>query len=506
MSGFRLIVPIYYLILITCIGISTYLSFKGLWSNLSWITYPSVTVIALGLFSAGLLLQLARDKQSVSQQILAIILFLMFAAASTSSNINFIYTERMWQEVRNKAFEDEYNKYKDTLKTIEAELKTSKEADQAYFEKIVSFYTVNINTEISNLKLAISNSGFFENLKQTNDTLKTELEQMKVQALDPNNLGCGTKCREHMAIIDSLVPTTDTVMPKGKTKAAITRNWGKYRNDKMNAFCSGADYSPFHTLRGLVEVIENNDFCKSTKNYSELYGSNKLENLRSSLIWQGVYSADTVKNYLTKVGQTRDELDKINTDLIALDLEFESIDFTTFEEFPRSLKAAQSMVAKEDVSFEVVDLGLFELRKNLALAVNDQEFLTVKLISVNDKSEKDFVLNLDLSQNDVVVDRDEPIQPFFELLRNKQNELISRYSDAFNTEEASEFSLINTQNGKIGEIEQTLRHAFFEMPNRTNTIFATILGIAFDIVPVIFAFVAFHGYVREEDAYDPVIG
>ena len=83
----------------------------------------------------------------------------------------------------------------------------------------------------------ISNSGFFENLKQTNDTLKTELEQMKVQALDPNNLGCGTKCREHMAIIDSLVPTTDTVMPKGKTKAAITRNWGKYRNDKMNAFC-----------------------------------------------------------------------------------------------------------------------------------------------------------------------------------------------------------------------------------------------------------------------------
>jgi hypothetical protein len=164
------------------------------------------------------------------------------------------------------------------------------------------------------------------------------------------------------------------------------------------------------------------------------------------------------------------------------------------------------MVAEEDASFDVVDLGLFELRKNLALAMNDDEFLTVKLISVNNKSETDFILNLNLSQNDVVVDRDEPIQPFFELLRNKQNELLSRYSDAFNTEEASEFSLINTQNGKIGEIEQTLRHAFFEMPNRTNTIFASILGIAFDLVPVIFAFVAFHGYVREEDGYDPVIG
>ena len=79
MARLRLIIPIYYAILITCIGISTFLSFKGLWSNLSWLTYPSVIVIALGLFSAGLLLQLARDKRSISQQFLAIILFLMFA-------------------------------------------------------------------------------------------------------------------------------------------------------------------------------------------------------------------------------------------------------------------------------------------------------------------------------------------------------------------------------------------------------------------------------------------
>ena len=105
----------------------------------------------------------------------------------------------------------------------------------------------------------------------------------------------------------------------------------------------------------------------------------------------------------------------------------------------------------------------------------------------------------------MVVDRDEPIQPFFEILKNKQNDLISRYGDAFATEDKTRFVPIDTQNGKIGEIEQTLRHAFFEMPNRTNTIFATILGFAFDLVPVIFAFVAFHGYVREEEGYNPVI-
>ena len=179
----------------------------------------------------------------------------MFASGSTSSNINFLYTERMWQEVRNKAFEEEYTKYKDTIKTIEADLKTSIETDQAYFEKIVSFYGNNINSEITNLKVTISNSEFFQKLKQTNDTLNTELEQMKVQALDPNNPGCGTKCREHMAVIDTLVPTTDTVMPKGRTKVEITRNWGQYRKDKMNAFCVDANYAPFHTLRGLVDEL-----------------------------------------------------------------------------------------------------------------------------------------------------------------------------------------------------------------------------------------------------------
>ena len=506
MARLRLIIPIYYAILITCIGISTFLSFKGLWSNLSWLTYPSVIVIALGLFSAGLLLQLARDKRSISQQFLAIILFLMFASASTSSNINFLYTERMWKEVRNAAFEEEYNKYKDTIKTIEADLKTSTESDQAYFEKIVSFYGTNINEEITNLKVGISNSIFFQNLKDINDTLNAELNQMLVQATDPNNPGCGTKCREHMAKINSLVPTTDTVMPKGKTINDIKRNWGQYRKEKMNAFCTDASYSPFHTLRGLVDVVENDDFCKSTANYSKKYGSNKLENLRNEVNWEANYSEENVKAYLEQVASTRLVLENINGDLNTLDVEFSDLDFAIINEYPRSLEAAAILVADRDTSFDLIDLGGIKLREGLVKTVRDREFLTAKVVSSDGKSEQSFVFDLELSQNEVVIDRDEPIQPFFEILKNKQNDLISRYGDAFATEDKTKFAPIDTQNGKIGEIEQTLRHAFFEMPNRTNTIFATILGFAFDLVPVIFAFVAFHGYVREEEGYNPVIG
>ena len=123
---------------------------------------------------------------------------------------------------------------------------------------------------------------------------------MKVQALDPNNPGCGTKCREHMSVIDTLVPTTDTVMPKGRTKVEITRNWGQYRKDKMNAFCGDANYAPFHTLRGLVDVVDNDDYCKSTDNYSEKFGSNKLENLRNNVAWDGA-TESSVKTYLIKL-------------------------------------------------------------------------------------------------------------------------------------------------------------------------------------------------------------
>ena len=506
MARFRLIIPIYYTILLLCIGVSSVLSYFGLLSNLSWLTIPAVAVIALGLFSAGLLLQVARDKKSISQQILAILLFLMFASASTSSNINAIYTDRMWQEVRNKAFEEEYGKYTDTIKTIEAELKTSTESDQAYFEKIVSFYGNNINEEITNLKVGISTSIFFQNLKDINDTLNAELNQMLVQATDPNNPGCGTKCREHMAEINTLVPTTDTVMPKGKTITDIKRNWGQYRKEKMNAFCTDASYSPFHTLRGLVDVVENDDFCKSMANYSDKYGSNKLENLRNQVNWEANYSEENVKAYLEQVASTRLVLENINGDLNTLDVEFSDLEFSIIDEYPRSLEAAAILVADRDTSFNLIDLGGIKLRAGLVNTIRDREFLTAKVVSSDGKTEQSFVFDLELSQNEVVVDRDEPIQPFFEILKNKQNDLISRYEDAFATEAKSKFILINTQNGKIGEIEQTLRSAFVVMPDKGNTIIASVMGFAFDFIPIVFAFVAFHGYVREEEGYNPVIG
>ena len=53
--------------------------------------------------------------------------------------------------------------------------------------------------------------------------------------------------------------------------------------------------------------------------------------------------------------------------------------------------------------------------------------------------------------------------------------------------------------------KRSLAH-FFDTPSLKNTIIASIIGFSFDLIPLIFAFVAFHGYVPEEEDYDPVIG
>ncbi len=93
------------------------------------------------------------------------------------------------------------------------------------------------------------------------------------------------------------------------------------------------------------------------------------------------------------------------------------------------------------------------------------------------------------------------------MLAKKQDEIITKFEEAMpKGSEIPSFKLVEPDSGEIGEIEQTLSSAFFDTPSLKNTIIATIIGFSFDLIPLIFAFVAFHGYVPEEEDYDPVIG
>ena len=104
MAGRALIIPIYYLILIACIGVSSNFSFRGFYETFPNEIYVVVLILALGLFGAGLLLQIGRDRKSITQQLLALLIFFIFASFSTSSNMNYIYTKMLWEDVRKEAY------------------------------------------------------------------------------------------------------------------------------------------------------------------------------------------------------------------------------------------------------------------------------------------------------------------------------------------------------------------------------------------------------------------
>ena len=61
---------------------------------------------------------------------------------------------------------------------------------------------------------------------------------------------------------------------------------------------------------------------------------------------------------------------------------------------------------------------------------------------------------------------------------------------------------INIENGQIGTIKDTLYNGLIELPSIQTTIFSFFVGVMIDVLPLIFAFVAFHGYQRRNNKDD----
>jgi hypothetical protein len=144
-------------------------------------------------------------------------------------------------------------------------------------------------------------------------------------------------------------------------------------------------------------------------------------------------------------------------------------------------------------------------REEFLKDLKNPEFFKVTVSSAYIDQDEVYILDENLTQNDVVQKIDVPLKPFLEVLAAKQKEVVERYKEALgaNVRDLLLEDKVNTENGQIGEVQYTLSLAFEKISQ--TTIISMLLGISFDLIPIIFAFAAFHGYKPEEPEYDPVI-
>ena len=499
-----ILIIIFYIILVICIGISSYLSYFGFLSSLGGLTIPFVVVIALGLFAASSFLQLGRDSRSRLQQILALGLFIFFAMFSTSSNFTAIYTMRMADQIKRTAFDEEYLNFKNTVSEIEEELKKINEEESDDVERLAAFTHELISDEISDLSLKIKNSEFYSELVKNATTIAEELVKMRVQALDPNALGCGGKCLEHKAKIDSLVSITETKMMKGENEAEVTKLINAYETNILTAFCTQSQFSSYHFIRAIMQPIRNDYVCRSLNPKKFNYGSDKLRAIEKKTSLKASHSIKQLQDYIVLVSEVAEELENIVDSLVELDVSFGSLKSSNSAIFPRTIKDLSSKYLDEGNRPIELDVALGNVRQELLNDLSSLKYKTIKTIN-SDGKERGHILTKNLGGSEVATEDD--IKIVLEPLRTLQSEMIARYEGALTKNNVDKnFIFVDTSNGEIGQIEETIKNGLFERPNPKLTLFAAILGFTFDAIPIIFAFVAFNGYRREEPEYNPVVG
>jgi hypothetical protein len=158
------------------------------------------------------------------------------------------------------------------------------------------------------------------------------------------------------------------------------------------------------------------------------------------------------------------------------------------------------------VELPPVNIAEIKLRESLISDLGNSDFLTGTVSSVSMEVDEVFIFDKNLTQNDVVKSIDVPLRPFLEVVASKQKIFIDRYTEVAVQSRLEELESLKVDpaNGQIGEVQYTVPYAIKEFSQ--TTVISFLLGFAFDIIPIIFAFAAFHGYKPEEPEYDPIIG
>lgn len=221
---------LYYALALSCLILSGYLSYKGYLYHVGEMTPFFVAMIIISLLMCDIALQVRREAGDR----IGLILLAMTVpiALSGLSNFNHLYTLFKRDDVVRETLTESFDTFRSDLEQTRAKV--------AVYPPLV------------------------ENAERR-ATFETELEQVRIQALDPNNWGCATLCREHMDNVDAMLGGAMTSLRVPSTGASLEdfqerfdTFYATYRDTAWATFEAERTDPSVQVARELLTDIETN--------------------------------------------------------------------------------------------------------------------------------------------------------------------------------------------------------------------------------------------------------
>lgn len=260
----NLITVIYFVIVLCCLSMSAFFSFKGLDRSMGTFAALAAASIILFLFAADIMLRRCRlEGRSV---LMPLLLFCFGLALSFVSNFTHLYNNAIAPDETLKASRSAYNTYR---------------------------------TNLNDARAAISQSPFFRQQVDLHNTLTNELQQMWRQIENPNPSlrGCGQLCREHSTRIYELLDNAMTELRPPTTRSIPRlRDWfQKFEQEALKTLDDKQQPSSLRSPIGLVKALD--------------------EALRTAPLPEANDSQDVAEAYIRSLSTRQSELGRLSNDI-----------------------------------------------------------------------------------------------------------------------------------------------------------------------------------------------
>lgn len=484
-----IIIGIYYIILVIAIIISSVFSYFGFLPSIDNValTLAFVAIIALGLFAAGTLVQIGRDRKSLKEQLLALLLFFVFAIFSTSSNFTYLYTNMRSVTERQDAINEERGKFETVVTELRTVVALRDGNTRSTLINVANWYGETVNKNLNIRIEQLNEVPEFVNFVDSVNELNIELDNLLTQVNDPGRPGCGQRCRDHYNSINKIVTDfsgtapTNLVVPRDQIK--FQAFFEQYKEAVWQSIC-GAN-NELVTLYILSKGTSPSDFCSIGGRTTR----RDVIDLTSKKIDPSIAGVEAyLKNLNSKVLSINSVIGNVKSQE-GIPLRIPNIPSNLEKAAERYSKRFKTAETPENVSYELarknskllaeLELALVEIDVNQPLMFDDKNCSNEFVI----KNPRQCLITMD------------------KRLSYLRNEFISLYPPDDEPIALRETE-INIENGQIGTIKDTLYNGLIELPSIQTTIFSFFVGVMIDVLPLIFAFVAFHGYQRRNNKDD----